>query len=54
MELEKTEKPKDKQSDAQSEFAKLVGSRSGGVYMPPARLRALQQAASSDKASPKY
>jgi pre-mRNA-splicing factor CWC22 len=54
MELEKAEKPKDKQSDAQAEFAKLVGSRSGGVYMPPARLRALQQAASGDKASPEY
>lgn len=40
--------------DAQAEFAKLVGSRSGGVYMPPARLRALQEAASSDKASPEY
>ncbi|KAF8894810.1 armadillo-type protein [Infundibulicybe gibba] len=54
MELEKTEKPKDKVSDAQAEFAKLVGSRSGGVYMPPARLRALQQAASSDKSSAEY
>ncbi|KAJ7880749.1 armadillo-type protein [Mycena olivaceomarginata] len=54
MELEKTDKPKDSQSDAQAEFAKLVGSRSGGVYMPPARLRALQAAASSDKASPEY
>jgi pre-mRNA-splicing factor CWC22 len=40
--------------DPQAEFAKLVGSRSGGVYMPPARLRALQQAASSDKSSPEY
>ncbi|KAF7330936.1 Pre-mRNA splicing factor [Mycena venus] len=54
MELEKTDKPKDTQFDAQAEFAKLVGSRSGGVYMPPARLRALQAAASSDKASPEY
>ncbi|KAJ7928999.1 MIF4G-domain-containing protein [Mycena leptocephala] len=54
MELEKTDKPKDSQSDAQAEFAKLVGSRSGGVYMPPARLRALQAAASSDKASAEY
>jgi pre-mRNA-splicing factor CWC22 len=43
-----------KQTDAQAEFAKLVGSRSGGVYLPPARLRALQQAASADKASPEY
>ncbi|KAK7061197.1 hypothetical protein R3P38DRAFT_3383459 [Favolaschia claudopus] len=54
MELEKVDKPKDSQYDAQAEFAKLVGSRSGGVYMPPARLRALQAAASSDKASPEY
>jgi pre-mRNA-splicing factor CWC22 len=54
MELEKTDKPKDSQFDAQAEFAKLVGSRSGGVYMPPARLKALQAAASSDKASPEY
>lgn len=42
------------QTDAQAEFAKLVGSRSGGVYMPPARLRALQAAAGSDKTSPEY
>lgn len=58
MELEKAEKPKEKESakelDAKAEFAKLVGSRSGGVYMPPARLRALQAAASSDKTSPEY
>ncbi len=58
MELEKAEKPKDnrneKEFDAKAEFAKLVGSRSGGVYLPPARLRALQEAASSDKASPEY
>ncbi|KAJ7584937.1 armadillo-type protein [Mycena floridula] len=58
MELEKATKPKDKEAekqfDAQAEFAKLVGSRSGGVYMPPARLRALQAAASSDKTTPEY
>ncbi|KAJ6514583.1 MIF4G-domain-containing protein [Mycena vulgaris] len=54
MELEKSDKPKDPQADAQAEFAKLVGSRSGGVYMPPARLRALQAAASSDKSSAEY
>ncbi|KAF8590498.1 MIF4G-domain-containing protein [Ramaria rubella] len=40
--------------DARAEFAKLAGSKSGGVYMPPARLRALQAAASQDKASPEY
>ncbi|KDQ59686.1 hypothetical protein JAAARDRAFT_127159 [Jaapia argillacea MUCL 33604] len=64
MELSKLEKGKDKEgdadkekakADAQAEFAKLVGgSRAGGVYMPPARLRALQAAASSDKTSPEY
>ncbi|KAG9108101.1 pre-mRNA-splicing factor cwc22, partial [Ceratobasidium sp. 392] len=40
--------------DAQAEFAKLLSSRSGGVYVPPARLRALQAAASEDKSSPEY
>jgi pre-mRNA-splicing factor CWC22 len=42
--------------DAQAEFAKLsAGSKSGGVYMPPARLRALQAAAAGeDKASQGY
>lgn len=56
LELEKSDKPKEKEKefDARAEFAKLVGSKSGGVYMPPARLRALQQAASSDKSSPEY
>lgn len=60
IELEKKEKAKEgavavqPQTDAQAEFAKLIGSRSGGVYMPPARLRALQAAASNDKASPEY
>ncbi|CAK5275892.1 unnamed protein product [Mycena citricolor] len=57
MELEKADnpvKPKEPDLDAQAEFAKLVGSRSGGVYMPPARLRALQAAAASDKSSAEY
>ncbi|KAF6758729.1 MIF4G-domain-containing protein [Ephemerocybe angulata] len=43
--------------DPKAEFARLLGSgtRSGGVYMPPARLRALQEAAAAgDKASPEY
>ena len=39
--------------DAQAEFAKLTG-RSGGLYVPPARLRAMQEAASQDKSSPEY
>lgn len=58
IELEKSEKALDgaapPKTDAQAEFAKLIGSRSGGVYMPPARLRALQAAASNDKASAEY
>ncbi|EAU81980.2 pre-mRNA-splicing factor CWC22 [Coprinopsis cinerea okayama7 len=52
-----TEKPAEKDFDAKAEFAKLLGNntRSGGVYMPPARLRALQEAAAAkDKASPEY
>lgn len=58
-ELERVVKPKEQDSaqnlaEKQAEFAKLVGSRSGGVYMPPARLRALQAAAASDKSSPEY
>lgn len=40
--------------DAQAEFQKLINSRSGGVYMPPARLRALQAAAAQDKTSVEY
>jgi pre-mRNA-splicing factor CWC22 len=40
--------------DAKAEFAKLASSKSGGVYMPPARLRALQAQAGQDKASPEY
>lgn len=54
MELEKADKPKAARSAAQTEFDKLLGSRSGGIYMPPARLRALQQAAANDKTSPEY
>jgi pre-mRNA-splicing factor CWC22 len=44
----------DPQFDAQAEFAKLLSSRSGGVYVPPARLKAMQDAAAGDKASPEY
>lgn len=58
-ELEKAAKPKEQESkqglaEKQAEFAKLIGSRSGGVYVPPGRLRALQAAAGSDKSSPEY
>ncbi len=58
IELDKLDKEKDGRKepgfDAKAEFAKLTSTRSGGVYMPPARLRALQEAASKDKASPEY
>ena len=37
-----------------AEFAKLLNTRSGGMYIPPARLRAMQEAASLDKSSPEY
>lgn len=59
-ELEKLEKEKDGKRekdpgfDAAAEFAKLTSSRSGGVYVPPARLRAMQAAASKDKTSAEY
>ena len=54
MDKEKSQPDGKDKFDAQAEFAKLVGTRSGGVYMPPARLRALQAAAAQDKSSPEY
>jgi pre-mRNA-splicing factor CWC22 len=45
---------KEKESTLRSEFAKLLNTRSGGVYIPPARLRAMQEAASGDKSSAEY
>lgn len=59
MNLEKASNPKvqdgaQDEAERKAEFAKLIGSRSGGVYMPPARLRALQAAAANDKTSPEY
>ncbi|KAF8638877.1 hypothetical protein AX17_001932 [Amanita inopinata Kibby_2008] len=59
-EPEKLDKAKGKEPErerafnSQAEFAKLAKSRSGGVYVPPARLRAMQQAAAADKSSPEY
>ncbi|KAF9533632.1 hypothetical protein CPB83DRAFT_902985 [Crepidotus variabilis] len=47
-------KGKEKESAQKAEFAKMLNTRSGGVYIPPARLRAMQQAASSDKSSAEY
>ncbi|KDN49310.1 hypothetical protein RSAG8_02012, partial [Rhizoctonia solani AG-8 WAC10335] len=46
--------PKKPEFDAKAEFAKLLSSRSGGVYVPPARLKALQAAAGEDKSSAEY
>lgn len=58
IELEKAEngeeKKEKKELDAKAELAKLANTRSGGVYIPPARLRAMQAAAASDKLSPEY
>jgi pre-mRNA-splicing factor CWC22 len=54
LDNDKDKNKENKDLSAQAEFAKLVGSRSGGVYMPPARLRALQQAAAADKSSAEY
>lgn len=46
---------KNSEFDARAEFLKLTaGTRSGGVYMPPARLRALQAEAAKDKTSAEY
>ncbi|TBU24829.1 hypothetical protein BD309DRAFT_893695 [Dichomitus squalens] len=57
-ELEKLEKEKNGKKqpefDAAAEFAKLTSTRSGGVYLPPARLRAMQEEAAKDKASAEY
>ena len=44
---------KEKEYDAKAEFMKLISSRSGGVYIPPARLRALQ-AQITDKSSKEF
>ena len=43
-----------RESAQRAEFAKLLNTRSGGMYIPPARLRAMQEAASLDTSSPEY
>ncbi|KAI2630813.1 MIF4G-domain-containing protein [Hypoxylon sp. NC1633] len=43
----------EKQAAAKAEYEKLLGMRSGGTYIPPARLRALQ-AQITDKTSKEY
>ena len=58
MELDKSSKPQEPASkavfDPKAEFAKLSSTKSGGMYMPPARLRALQEEAAKDKTSTEY
>ena len=58
VELEKAEgkkgskaKEKEKGFSTMTEFAKLTSSCSGGMYMPPAQLCALQAAAAQDRNS---
>ena len=41
-------------SAQRDEFAKLLNTRSGGMYISPACLRAMQEAASLDKSSLEY
>lgn len=43
----------EKQATAKAEYEKLLNMRSGGTYIPPARLRALQ-AQITDKTSKEY
>ena len=55
-EVEAPTKPpteEDKQAAAKKEYDALLNSRSGGRYVPPAKLRALQQAL-TDKSSKEY
>ena len=47
-------KEKERETAQRAEFAKLLNTRSGGMYIPPARLRAMQEAASADKTSAEY
>ena len=43
-----------RESAQRAEFAKLLNTHSGGMYIPPARLQAMQEAASLDTSSPEY
>ena len=40
--------------NVRAELQKLISTRSGGVYMPPARLRAMQAEAAKDKTSAEF
>ena len=48
LEKEKTQTNNKDKFDVKAEFAELIKTRSGSIYMPPARLRALQAAVSQD------
>jgi pre-mRNA-splicing factor CWC22 len=54
MEVDPAEIAAKREADAKAEAAKVTTMRSGGVYMPPARLRAMREAAASDKTSNEY
>ena len=59
MELSKSdsiEKATEKlrETTQRAEFAKLLNTCSGGMYIPPAHLRAMQEAVSLDKMSTEY
>lgn len=45
---------KKEEFDPAKEFAKLLGTRSGGTYIPPAKMRAMQAEAAKDKTSAEY
>jgi pre-mRNA-splicing factor CWC22 len=53
MEVAKTRTDEEKQAAAKAEYEKLLTMRSGGTYIPPARLRALQSQI-TDKSSKEY
>lgn len=44
----------EKDAAAKAEFTKMLSTRTGGAYIPPARLRAMQADAAKDKMSPEY
>ncbi|CCU75647.1 pre-mRNA-splicing factor [Blumeria hordei DH14] len=53
MEIIKPKTDEEKQAAAKAEYEKLLTMRSGGTYIPPARLRALQSQI-TDKSSKEY
>ena len=60
VELDKASKPKEwdaaqEQVDKDTKFQKLIAnSRFGGMYIPPAQLRAMQATVTSDKSSQEF